>query len=121
MNKKTIIYAITGTLLVTIIFIIQNSYFTLKAEGAIEAAHVFVSPSHQQLFNEYFTPYPVEGAQRCIALQDRLNKSQGLELIDQNRGAYTFSIEGPKGELIKLVFHHDIEGKWGVECAEEFN
>ena len=118
MNKK-IIKAILGLLIIALFFIGLKAYFHLKAEGAIEAANVFVSPSHQKMFGAHFTPYPIDQGHRCLALQSKLHRSRNLKLKDIDWGAYVFQSEGPDGTLLYLALYEDFDGKWGVECWEQ--
>ena len=87
-----------------------------KKDGAIEAANVFVSPSHKVMFGDIFTPYPINKGYKCVEIQSNLNSSQDLKLIDVDWGAYRFQAKGIEGEILNLVLYDDIDGKWGVEC-----
>jgi len=98
----------------------MKAYFGMERESAVEAANVFVSPSHAILFNEHFTPYPVDKAQKSYALSDKLKKSRNLKLIDIDWGPlYIFQADSDSGKTLYLALYEDVQGKWGVECWEK--
>ncbi len=57
--KRNVIIAMIAVLIILLLFLVGiKAYFGMKSDSAVEAANVFVSPSHINLFNEHFTPYP---------------------------------------------------------------
>jgi len=72
------------------------------------------------LFNEHFTPYPIDQAQKCYALNDKLKKSRNLRLIDSGWGPiYVFQADSDSGTSLYLALYEDVQGKCGVECWEK--
>jgi hypothetical protein len=120
MKRNVIIVMIVVPLMVLLFWIGMKAYFGMKRDSAVEAANVFVSPSHINLFNEQFTPYPIDQAQKCYALNDKLKKSRNLRLIDIDWGPlYIFQANSDSDKTLYLALYEDVQGKWGVECWEK--
>ena len=119
MRKKAKIAIVVIPLLVLIFFIGIKAYFDIKISSSEEAANVFVSPSHINLFDDYFIPYPGNKAQQCYALDSKLKGSRDLRLIDSGWGVYVYEADINDGSSIFIALTENVEGKWGVECWEK--
>jgi len=120
MKRKTIVVSLAVPFFLILILVGLRAYFNEKINGAIEAANVFVSPSHKNLFDEHFTPYPKDQAQKCYALNNKLKKSRNLRLIDSDwGGVYVFQADSDSGTSLFFALSEDVHGKWGVECWEK--
>jgi hypothetical protein len=119
--KRNVIIAMIAVLIILLLFLVGiKAYFGMKSDSAVEAANVFVSPSHINLFNEHFTPYPKDQAQKCYALNNKLKKSRNLRLIDSDwGGVYVFQADSDSGTSLFFALSEDVHGKWGVECWEK--
>ena len=107
-------------LTILLFWIGMKAYFEMKSDSALEAANVFVSPSHINLFNEHFIPYPKDQAQKCYALNNKLKKSRNLKLVNHDwGGVYVFQADSENNTALYLSFYEDVQGKWGVECWEK--
>ena len=91
----------------------------MKIISSEEAANVFVSPSHINLFDEHFTPYPENKAHQCYALDRKMKESRNLRLIDSGWGVYVYEADINGGSSIFIALNENVEGKWGVECWEK--
>ena len=117
MNKKQIQkYFVCLIILILSVFSVKI-YSKLKIDGAIEAANVFTSPSHSNLFDEHFTPFSDEHKLKCYNLAESFRKSSEISLIDSNwKGIYIFRSENIKYNSYQLILHSNGNGKWLVEC-----
>ena len=120
MKRNVIITVIAVPFILLLSIVGIKAYYEMKSNSAEEAANVFVSPSHINLFNEHFTPYPKNQAQNCYALNNKLKKSRNLRLIDSGwGGVYVFQADSDSGTSLYLALSENVEGKWGVECWEK--
>ena len=118
--KRNTKIAIAGlSLLVLVMAIGMKAYLDMKIRSSEEAANVFVSPMHINLFNEHFTPYPEYKAQQCYALDKKLKGSRNLRLIDADWGVYVYQADVNGSSSIFIALTENVQGKWGVECWEK--
>jgi hypothetical protein len=108
-------------ILLIIVFILGAiGYRKLKTECATEAAHVFMQPVSDKIFNEVFIPYPSDKENLCSSLINKVINYQKIELIKSSfNGVYVFKVSSYQNNSIILTIRDKGNNTWGVSCSEK--